>query len=461
MKSILEPLVAAGRDGVEMVCADGQIRRIFPILAAFIGDHPEQCLVACCAENRCPKCRVPANQRGSNTQFPFRDQVQTTHTLHAQATEQYPPEFVADGLRPVFSPFWADLPHSDIFSCITSDILHQLHQGIFKDHLKKWCSTIAGKRDFDARFRAMPFHPGLRHFKEGISPIKQWTGADHKQLQRVFVSALVGTTPHHDVINAGRSLLDFIYLAQYHSHTDETLLALQHALDDFHDLKNIFSELECRQHFNIPKLHSLIHYVDTIKLYGSLDGLNTENSERLHIDYAKKAYAATNRKDYTIQMAKWLQRREAVIRFRSFLAWRNGETAGNDRNRGITLSGGAQYRIARRPHFTQKTVQYIAQHHGAVRFIEALQSFLDDLPYGRQYFQPNVNDRFDCFSNIVIALQPIEHAADVNTARIRCHPQRSCGPRKPPMPARFDTVLVRGDEEAQRRGGLHGMYLSL
>ncbi|KAF8547100.1 hypothetical protein OG21DRAFT_1425455, partial [Imleria badia] len=118
-----------------MVCADGCIHRVFPILATFIGDHPEQCLVACCTENRCPKCLVPANQRGANVQFPRRNQTQTTQTLHAQATEQYPPEFIAEGLCPVFSPFWAELPHTDIFLCITSDILHQLHQGIIKDHL--------------------------------------------------------------------------------------------------------------------------------------------------------------------------------------------------------------------------------------------------------------------------------------------------------------------------------------
>ena len=474
MKRLVDPLVAAGRDGVEMVCADGRVRRVYPVLSAFIGDHPEQCLVACCAENRCPKCCVPANQRGANLRFELCNQGQTTRVLHAQATGQYPPEFVSDGLRPIFSPFWADLPHADIFSSITSDILHQLHQGIFKDHLKKWCATLAGKTDFDDRFRAMPLHPGLRHFKEGISKVKQWTGTDHKQLECVFMGGLVGTTPHQEVVQAARAMLDFIYIAQYWSHTDDTLVDLQQALDDFHTVKDVFIEVGCREHFNIPKLHLLVHYVDSIKMFGSLDGLNTEHSERLHINYAKKAYAASNRKDYTIQMMKWLTRQEAVIWFKTYLARRKGDqhddlaagynsdsTAGHEaapvssRN----LCAGQCYHIAARPHFPTKSLQYLNQHHGAVNFLEALKTFLTSLPFGRQYFQPSINDCFDCFSNVVIPLQSLEHTSKlgVNTARIRYHPQCSNGPRKPQTPARYDTVLVCIDAEAQQHGGFHGM----
>ena len=154
-----------------------------------------------------------------------------------------------------------------------------------------------------------------------MSKIKQWTGTDHKQIQRVFVTTLMGTTPHRDVLHAAQNLLDFTYLAQYLSHTDDTLSAMQVALDDFHTVKDIFIDLECREYFNIPKLHSLQHYIKTIKNLGSLNGLNLEHSERLHINYAKKAYAASNRKDYTIQMAQWLQHQEAVVRFKSFLMW--------------------------------------------------------------------------------------------------------------------------------------------
>ena len=51
MRWLVQSLVAAGREGVDMVCTDGLVRQVYPVLAAFIGDHPEQCLVVYCAEN--------------------------------------------------------------------------------------------------------------------------------------------------------------------------------------------------------------------------------------------------------------------------------------------------------------------------------------------------------------------------------------------------------------------------
>jgi len=84
-------------------------------------------------------------------------------------------------------------------------------------------------------------------------------------------------------------------------------------------MKEIFIRLDLHEHFNILKLHLLLHYVEMIKNLGSFDGFNTENSECLHIDYAKKAYAASSRKDYTIQMTRWLQCQEAVIWFNRYL----------------------------------------------------------------------------------------------------------------------------------------------
>lgn len=63
------------------------------------------------------------------------------------------------------------------------------------------------------------------------------------------------------------------------------------------------------------------HYYALIVQFGSADGYNSESPERLHIDYAKDAYRATNKKDYTYQMTIWLERQEAVDQFQTYLDW--------------------------------------------------------------------------------------------------------------------------------------------
>jgi hypothetical protein len=101
--------------------------------------------------------------------------------------------------------------------------------------------------------------------------------------------------PGSRVLVVARSILDFSYYAQLHIHTAESLKALQAALEVFHANKDVLKELGIRDHFNIPKLHQLTHYIHSISLFGAADGFNTELPERLHIDFAKDAYRASNK----------------------------------------------------------------------------------------------------------------------------------------------------------------------
>jgi hypothetical protein len=69
-----------------------------------------------------------------------------------------------------------------------------LHQGVFKDHVSKWAtqSAVGGQADIDACFQTMSHHPTLWHFKKGISMTMQWTGNEHKNMEKVFLGILIG-----------------------------------------------------------------------------------------------------------------------------------------------------------------------------------------------------------------------------------------------------------------------------
>ncbi|KAI0071914.1 hypothetical protein K474DRAFT_1606079, partial [Panus rudis PR-1116 ss-1] len=217
MRSLLEPLIDAGKKGVEMVCADGKIRRVFPLLAAYLADHPEQCLVCCCKESRCPKCLVPSKEREQRVHSALRNPAETNTALKAINSLH----FKQYGLRPI-NPFWTNLPHCNIFDCITPDILHQLHKGVFKDHVVKWATACVDREDpeeeVDKRFKAMPAFPGLMHFKKGISLLTQWTGNEYRNMEKVFLGAIAGAADE-GVIRAVRAIVDFIYYAHFETHT--------------------------------------------------------------------------------------------------------------------------------------------------------------------------------------------------------------------------------------------------
>ena len=118
-----------------------------------------------------------------------------------------------------------------------------------------------------------------------------------------------------------RALFDFLYLAQLSVHSDDTLDLLEDALKRFHNNKAIFLDFGIRENFNLPKLHFANHYIEMIKRYGTMDNVNTQYTEWLHIDFAKDAYDATNHKDEFTQMTLWLERKEKILRHNQFIQW--------------------------------------------------------------------------------------------------------------------------------------------
>ncbi|KAJ7159504.1 hypothetical protein C8R46DRAFT_906545 [Mycena filopes] len=467
--------------GVAMDCADGFVRKMYLILAAYIADYPEQCLICCCKENSCPGCLCHPKCRGNTAHCPRRDPDDTLRILAEQSNGEYPTEFVDQNLRPI-NPFWANLPHCDVFSCMTPDLLHELHNGAFGDHTVKWATSEinGGELEVDQRFRTMPTHPSLRHFKKGISLTTQWTGKERKNMEKVFLGVLADATDAV-VLRAVRGILDFIHYAHFETHCDESLLRLDAAWLAFHENKHGFKS---REHFNISKIHKLKHYVDSIRSRGTVDGFNSEGTERLHIDLAKVAYNATNKKAYTRQMTVWLQRQEAVHKFGSYLQWAvpgyiapmdtNSNTVGEgddleeEDEAPLQIPGDSEpedsddegdlesntqretrttFNVAKKPAFPSVTAADIATLFHAPDLIRNLGRFLQSKSIIPR-LQPASNTTFPVYKRLLLVLPPIPEVEstglrDTIRAVKRQPVQFTSKGVIAEKPGQFDTVLVR------------------
>lgn len=208
------------------------------------------------------------------------------------------------------------------------------------------------------------------------------TGQEHKDICCIILGLVADLTlPGNQsarLTHAVQALLDFIYLSQYSVHTTESLNALDDALRRFHEDKDIFIELRARQHLNLPKLHSLTHYRRSIILFSAADNYNTEQSERLHIDFTKNAYKATNFKEELKQMVTWLQRYEAMRQRAVFMKLREGISM-------LPEQSPVHYPFLRlklypfltiHPSERQISFESLASRYGAINFQDALADFI-------------------------------------------------------------------------------------
>ncbi|KAG0702907.1 hypothetical protein DFH29DRAFT_982183 [Suillus ampliporus] len=241
MRIILEPLKEAGMMGMEVTGGDGKVRKVHPVLACYVVDYPEQCLVTC--------TKLPERHTQTWTLGIIKEAKASSPSLH-----QFHSKCQASDLSgTVQHPFWEGYPYTNIHLAIVPDVLHQL---------------------------TLPPCYGIHRFQNGWSALSQISGKERK---------------------------------------DMACILLAYTLDTFHKHKDILIRLDIREHLNIPKIHSMVHYVESICYFGCTDNYNTEAFECLHIDLAKDAWRATNKRDERPQMVAWLTRQEKIAQFHQYL----------------------------------------------------------------------------------------------------------------------------------------------
>ncbi|KZP07594.1 hypothetical protein FIBSPDRAFT_901912 [Athelia psychrophila] len=196
------------------------------------------------------------------------------------------------------------------------------------------------------------------------------------------------------------------------------------------------------------------HYIASIMARGSADGFSTESPERLHIDFAKSAYRATNKKNYIKQMTKWLTRQESCYRFATYLQWaapgyigdltfvsdskpsEDDEDEDEDKSQDDLNSSESEqlvrrkigYSIAKQPAYPHLPIHDIIEQFGTTDLLPSLTKYLHPSTCGRLSIPDLILTTklsvYKCFTALIPPAPQVES----------------------PIPAQFDTVLARQTE---------------
>ena len=232
--------------------------------------------------------------------------------------EQYGKEAMQHRLNGVHRPFWRDWPLANPCDFLTLEPLHHWHKQ-FWDHDIKWCINAVGEAELDFRFSVLQPQTGYRHFKEGISSLKQVTGKEHRNIQRYIIGVIADAVPSQFLI-AVRSLMDFHYLAQSKVISEKTCSEIEGALLRFHSYKDIIIKegAQCGkkgkpiENWHIPKLEFLQSVTRSIHLNGIPIQFSADTTEHAHIEVIKEPSNSSNNHNYESQICRHLDRIDKV-----------------------------------------------------------------------------------------------------------------------------------------------------
>src|SRR5205085_9365719 len=128
IKKVIEPIKDDDLDGpgYSWDCADGKVRRCYPVVAAWIADYMEYMVLGRLIGGFCPVCEIPkdamSHESGilqTNGEYPRRDKLR-----YQCALESEDPQCLRDyGLQLAVNPLW-NFVSCDPYHLWQPDILH-------------------------------------------------------------------------------------------------------------------------------------------------------------------------------------------------------------------------------------------------------------------------------------------------------------------------------------------------
>jgi len=242
-----------------------------------------------------------------------------------------------------------------------ADMLHTIYLGLFK-HMMDWIQGFlkkhAQQQSFEDTSKSWPPYPGFFVPKNAYREVTQWQGKEMRNVGRCLLGVLAlalrqpdstQVQPVRRELPCVRSLLDFPMMAQYRSHTPETISYMEEYATQLHETKDIFLEfliskrrqekadelrkelrhlraqmrervppsrrrrlrdadreeandqrmelMHSESNFNLVKMNLISHFRDHIYMFGIIPMYSTEYGELAHKEQIKDGWRGSNKID--------------------------------------------------------------------------------------------------------------------------------------------------------------------
>jgi hypothetical protein len=296
-------------------CADGFQQHCYPLLAAWVGDYPEQVMVAQVSYGSCPMCEIPKGAPMGHSTFRPRNNSTDQYIYSEQLADNNIDALRTLGVRPICNQFWQH-PLCNVYWLWQPDELHQLLLGFVKDLLHwllKYLKARNLKDQFDNQFTSVPRYPGFQHFSKPLHLLKcgTWQGTEIREMIRTLAvncapildrskddgKTVVENASDEIVIGAVRALSEFTLLVSQQNHSDLSLIALDDALRRFYPKKGIF-----REQTMLKSVKTTVHDVSATE------------SHQLREQKMHKIWASMEALVYGAEMVSTTKRRQCQLR---------------------------------------------------------------------------------------------------------------------------------------------------
>jgi hypothetical protein len=119
-----------------------------------------------------------------------------------------------------------------------------------------------------------------------------------------------------EIVQCLSTFMDLCYIFRRNAITATALKTAESLLDKFHDLRRVFVDAGVRSSTSLPRQHSLLHYITSIPLFGSPNGLCSSITESKHIKAVKEPWRRSSRYKALIQMLRTITRLDKIAALR-------------------------------------------------------------------------------------------------------------------------------------------------